>query len=998
MRPLKLTITNFRSFHHQTTIDFSKHLDEKDLFLITGDTGSGKSSILEAMTYALYGNTSKNIHLSSLVSQYAHDNEKMEVSFEFEDNNHHYRVVRSWKKKTAFELYRDGTLLTSKAKEGTDYLVHLLGLELNQFTQVIMLPQESMNRFLSASISDKEKVLRSLFQLDDLSQLRDCIKKHEQAANKEVIQQTTIVKEKLTYFDEQDHHNADDIMAYYQHNKEEVHQHIIEENEAKTSEIHTLQQSLEEQKEALANKEKAVERAKVINQARDDYNAALADQEALQEQAPVYDKTVAFNRQMDVFQTHHVFHHYETKKQLEEKLTEAHHRLLQKQEEYETLQAQKNEKADDYYAGQQKRNEQLHDLEKKQQRLQEEKEKMSAIQQLNEEMASLEKEVAQYEQQLEEAKAKATQYTEKSEALDELTHQKEQIEQDLKDLTENATQLAQYQTLEHQIDEQKALEDTISKQMEEVETARDDIRRDHQAKYDDYIQNMTMMIAHDLKEGDPCPVCGSCHHPNINQSQATKQTVTKEDLEKLEAKEQELNETLQQLADKQRKEQEKRQQLHIQQAQLHLVHQTDCIEEQLEQTKEKQAQLLQQKETCEAQMQELKTWLSHYQNDDDVTLLEEALAKCNNEWQQKKGQLQEKEKTALTYTSEEEWEEVEKAYKESFQQLTDEKEEAENDWNKLTDTITALKAKCQTLEEAWQRHQFEYDEAKESFEKLLYQLHISEALIDKWLPYQEEVTSARKFEEQYTATCREIEQRLKQSKEIFKDEERIDLAQLQDDKERLQQETQQIERTLWEAQKDMTQWQTNTMQLIQAIEESLSVMHNQQCWHRLYSLWGNQGQNVSIERFMMSHYFDQMVRSANQYLKNFSKQRYLLLQNNKKDLDLMIFDNETNATRSVETLSGGETFMCTLSLALGMSRVLSHNHGQININALFIDEGFGKLDEETIEEAVRLLNQLQRENNSLIGIITHIPALRESISKQLHVTKKEDGSHVQFKA
>ena len=165
---------------------------------------------------------------------------------------------------------------------------------------------------------------------------------------------------------------------------------------------------------------------------------------------------------------------------------------------------------------------------------------------------------------------------------------------------------------------------------------------------------------------------------------------------------------------------------------------------------------------------------------------------------------------------------------------------------------------------------------------------------------------------------------------------------------------------------------------------------------------GTDFNKVTLETFVLVSYFDDVLKEANKRLEKITSKQYYLVRKEdlskrgKKGLELDVYDTHTSKTRSVTTLSGGESFKVSLALALGLSDVVQHNTGGIQLDTMFIDEGFGTLDSKSLEDAIDILIQLQN-NGRLIGIISHVNELKERIPSKLEVTKTVNGSFAKFK-
>lgn len=997
MRPLSLTIQNFRSFHHPVTIRFEDFLDEKDLFLITGDTGSGKSSILDAMTYALYGSIPKGVKMAELVSQYAENNEKMQIIFEFENHGHRYKVIRSRQKdKGMLEIHRDNQLVTAKQKEGTEYLKELLGLDMNQFTQVIVLPQESMSHFLSASAGEKEKVLRSLFDLEQLKKMHDVVKQHYNKSTQDIKRYQGMVTVILEQLHHEDDVEVEHLVGQYEYQKEKVNQHIENKQQQFKQHLSQLVASLSEKESQYKKTKEEKEQAKIINQAIDAYKKAEQEQQQLQDKSQSYQQAVIFKERMDYFNQHQLFNLFDYYQQQKESYDDTQQRYQNIRADYLHIDAQRKATEQTYDDDKLQYETTIKQYEQQLQVISREKEHRLEFKAIQKEQQQLQDILHHKEVERQQCQEEQQQRLEKQNRLAEIEQTLVELKEKVLSRQSYVSQLDQYRELE----KKKQCEEHQLKQWQqrydEKQKQKDKMTETLTEAYHLFVKSAAMKLAMQLEEGHPCPVCGSCQHPHPAKQTNVETIMTEQDLEQLRQQEQLLNHELQQLQGERDDIQQRLQQYQFSQVKLDLVQNGPVTKEQVEIAEEDLQCCKEQYNHMQEEQQKVSSWLKqHTLDEDSIGHLDNEIKTINNQLQQVTGQLITKEKQLL-FDDDEQLKNEEQTIQKQLHEDEQHYQQLNEEWNMLNQKVTSLKAQMDTIYEDYMRCQTKMTKAKERWSNQLYLVQLTEEEFMSWRSKRDDYEEVSQFLNWYTLKKEQLEAELTKNKAIFQDKPYTDIHNIEVTLAKLEQDIEMLKKEKWQQQHDFAQWEERIQQLDQHMQCLIDYNHQKDYWHRLLKLWDNSSGNTSIERYVISHYFEQMVKNANIYLRHFSKQRYYLMKKSVNDLDLLVYDCETGQTRSVNTLSGGETFMCTLSLALGMSKVLSYNHGHISINALFIDEGFGKLDEEAIDEAIRLLNQLQQENNSLIGIITHIPAVQESVQKQLHVIKKEDGSHIKI--
>ena len=194
--------------------------------------------------------------------------------------------------------------------------------------------------------------------------------------------------------------------------------------------------------------------------------------------------------------------------------------------------------------------------------------------------------------------------------------------------------------------------------------------------------------------------------------------------------------------------------------------------------------------------------------------------------------------------------------------------------------------------------------------------------------------------------------------------------------------------------------------MLKKIEKSYQTIQNsEEDYYHYYDLYqtttGNNSKKLSFERYILAVYFEQILQNANVRFKQMTDSRYEMMRKEEKSsrqsgLDIVVQDYESGTIRDIKTLSGGETFKAALSLALGLSDMIQSEQGGIELNTLFIDEGFGSLDSESLSQALNVLLQLQ-DHSKMIGIISHVQELQEQIDHQIIIKKDPVGSHIEIK-
>lgn len=802
MRPLKLVMSAFGPYATQTVIDFSK-LGEQGLYLITGDTGAGKTVIFDAVSYALYGQTSGGVRDANMLrSQYADADTPTFVELEFSFRGKCYRVKRNpeyrrpakrgtgmTKEKAGAELYYpDGRVPVTRMSDVDKSIVELLGLNHKQFTQITMIVQGQFRKFLDTNTDERSKIFRDLFHTYFFQQLQDKLKQDAAAKRNEFLEQQRRSEQALN-----------GICCAYPAYTEHLQSLALRHYEGCVDEVLALVDTLI----ALDEKEQQ--------------QVAAAETAAAKEVSALQDSLGA--------------------------------------------------------------------LAKKQQLLQ-------AIQ-------NAEARIARMQQQIEQEAAASVQRQEVLQKLEAEVGEAQKGEVELAQLQAARQQLAarQRELLQLQDMQQRYQRQEVALLQKRQEYKRASEEYEHLNKlsdvcFDRFLGAQAGLLAHDkLKPGKPCPVCGSCEHPQP--VQLAQDAPTENDVEQARAK----AEAAQKVRDG-------------------LVGEGKALKEHLELDKGlligKGMELL----GC-----------------DDLKLIAEKvqaeLKDVNNkitDLRLKMGFLQEK---------------VEQ-------------------YHKLAKTLEQQKTADKQAEAAAQSMRQQLAGAEGQLQELNKQLaQQQELLVD---------VNEQELQQEHAKLLAQLRELDLQGKRLYSAIEK----------------NRQIKQEVsgYEARRAACEAEYSFI-------NSLSATLNG-------TLTGKK--RVNLETYVQMHYFDKILQRANIRLLRMSRGQYELCRdkmqdedsktgNSKTGLDLEVKDYYSGNLRSVKTLSGGESFMASLALALGLADEVQSCAGGIQLDTMFVDEGFGSLDDSSLQQAIATLQGLS-EGHRLVGIISHVHDLQEMIDKKILVKKK----------
>lgn len=913
MRPITLTMSAFGPYAAKTVIELDK-LGTNGLYLITGDTGAGKTTIFDAITYALYGEASGNTRdVNMFRSKYAEPSTPTEVELTFAYAQKIYTVKRNpeydrpkargdgytTEKANAELHYPDGRVVT-KLKEVNKAIVDIMGIDRSQFTQIAMIAQGDFLKLLLASTEDRKKIFQKIFRTQCYYQLQERLKQQTGELAKEYERIGGSIRQ---YINGIACHPDDVLMLEVDKAKKgelksteavQLVDKLIKQDDAAQQKVLDKIGKLDKQKEAIAAQLAMAENRKTTEEKQEKAKENL-DRETQRLKTLKTEKNKAAAHQPDV-----------------QKAVEAIAKLEAQLPEYAEMQKKQTERT-----GLQK------DLKEVAQKIQTEEE---AEQKLARSIAEFKAEQASLQN------AGAAQAAQRAE--------KERLAEQQKDLNALKKEYAAYQELEAKL--KKAQADYAQKSEDSGKK-----RAEYEHKNKLYLDAQAGILAETLTEGVPCPVCGSLEHPHP--AQKPENAPTKQELEICKAKAEEAEKATQAASSKastcigQVDASRETLQAH---GQKWLG--TDAVEEMERLCCEKQQQTAAALQKAEQQLKEIAKQLGRKAELDKlIPQKEDELEQCKNrrgsyETQQAGdgAKLQAAEKRLqelaekLSYPSEAE-------ANQALQQLREQKEA----WEKAIQETKDAHDECAKNLAALKGTLEGYQKTLQGMEKVDVQAVMAAQ------------AEADKRKAAWEAQKREIGDRLAVNRPIL---------------ENLQPQISQMEKT------------EKSLQCVQALSDTANGR-----------LSGKE--KIMLETYIQMTFFDRIIRRANVRLMVMSGGQYELkrrvnAENNRSQagLELDVIDHYNGSERSVKTLSGGESFKASLALALGLSDEIQSSAGGIRLDTMFVDEGFGSLDEESLEQAVNALVGLT-QGNRLVGIISHVSELKNRIDKQIVVTKEKSG-------
>ena len=917
MRPLKITMSAFGPYAGEVTLDMQK-LGKSGIYLITGDTGAGKTTVFDAISYALYGEASGNYRENTtLRSKYASADTPTFVELEFEYNNEIYKINRNpeyprpnkrgegfTKQSANAELVMpDGSVIT-KIKEVSAKVEEIIGINKNQFSQIAMIAQGDFRKLLNCETNERSKIFRKIFKTEPYHNIE--------------IKLSSLFNE---------------LKRNREKEKSGIEQYI---NQLKCNENDTLSLELERAKSGDVLIEDVIKLAgEIINKDTLEYTKTQKNIESINEEIEKINSNIKL---------------YENQEATKKAFAEASAQL-------EELKAKRNDCEKAYKSAEAQR-ERLDDLTRKINLINSKMPKYDELKSLensiNERAQSFEKSNNLLKLKQQEITLLEKEFDEKSKALEEvkgadllvqkLNVQKEEIKKKAEALKELKTEIDRCKT------EQKNLKNAQSFAKSALEEY-GALENEYNQIYIAFFNEQAGIIADELKDGEPCPVCGSTSHPNL--ARKSENAPSQADVESA----QNLVKKAQEKADKARD------------TASALKSRFDEIAANVKSAAKKLFG------TDDNVFDDYNSNINALKKEYDCTL---ALLKTANE----KLNLYQKLDKEIP-----EIQEKQKSLSDEISTLNTQKASDEAFISENTKRVTSIKS------------ELDFESADLAKDKLKEYTNLSNDIknaIEKSKNAFDDIKS--KYDTQ-KGTKASLENALKEFKEI-------DLASLNEKSLKLNEYKKDVDKT---AKSLYSRIESNKL-LVDNISEKRDILRgydDKYVWLKALSETANGDisgkEKITLETFVQMTYFDSIIRKANIRLLTMSDGQYELVRRSyaetlKKNegLALDVIDHFNGSSRSVSTLSGGESFMASLCLALGLSDEIQSSNGGIKLDTMFVDEGFGSLDGEALDRALSALTSLS-QGNRLVGIISHVDALCDRIDNKIVITKdRTTGSNAQI--
>lgn len=924
MKPLKLTMSAFGSYAGKNVIDFTGQ--QQGIFLITGDTGAGKTTIFDAITYALYNQTSGGERNGNMMrSQYAQPETETYVELEFLYRGQTYRVrrnpdykitktlkngkIREQKVPHSVELtLPDGTVFPEKKNATDAKIIEILGLTADQFSQIVMIAQGDFLKLLYTKSDERKMIFSKLFRTDIYWKIQENLRRKSMEMDERIQENDRAFeqeKSRIIPLPESEELPLDELVerlrerlkdALKEQNLRRANVEELNKKITKYEEINKLFVSLEKirqtGKELEARQAESKERRQQIENARKADKVLVAEQQNLRQQQEVEQSAQAIA-----------------------KMTET---LANDQEMFETLKTQQQE-------AEAKQKREAADIQKK--------------------MLALEQSFPSYEA-LQNARSEE--------------QQAKKVWEDLGKISEESfhKKKAGIAALKEQQKQQEQVVEQTKKNWEQTSLSASESAKHYEHMYEAFLKEQAGILAENLSAGCPCPVCGSTVHPDP--AKLSDHAVTELEVEQ---------------AKKTRAAAEEKRDL------AYAAFEAEKTE------KQKLAQAVEKEEA-------------------DFVLAQTIAKQQRKEAEQNYVSLQkiaEQIREKLVYPSlaeaKKQYAAMQKALEAAEQEIAKKRQKV----SELAEAMNTLKGQKLAEEENQKTAKKLAVKTEKEYAKLLEKSgFVSEETYHLAILPERSRSKLEREEKEYESQCLRQQSEQKLLEKQVSGKTYTDTTELN---EQLKAEKQALKET-----------EKTYMELHTAYENDRSVLQNCAVYLEKGKKLESEDQvikslsktangrlsgsaKIDFETYIQRQYFKQIIHEANKRLLTMSNHQFILKlkeeantgRKTNEGLDLSVYSLVTDSERDVKTLSGGESFLAALAMALGLSDIVERSAGAIHPDMMFIDEGFGSLDAQSRQQAIEVLGELAGDSR-MVGIISHVTELKEQIDRKLVVSRTDKGS------
>ena len=924
MKPLKLTMSAFGSYAGKNVIDFTGQ--QQGIFLITGDTGAGKTTIFDAITYALYNQTSGGERNGNMMrSQYAQPETETYVELEFLYRGQTYRVrrnpdykitktlkngkIREQKVPHSVELtLPDGTVFPEKKNATDAKIIEILGLTADQFSQIVMIAQGDFLKLLYTKSDERKMIFSKLFRTDIYWKIQENLRRKSMEMDERIQENDRAFeqeKSRIIPLPESEELPLDELVerlrervkdALKEQNLRRANVEELNKKITKYEEINKLFVSLEKirqtGKELEARQAESKERRQQIENARKADKVLVAEQQNLRQQQEVEQSAQAIA-----------------------KMTET---LANDQEMFESLKTQLQEA--------------------------EAKQKREAVD-IQKKMLALEQSFPSYEA-LQNARSEE--------------QQAKKVWEDLRKTSEESfhKKAAGIAALKEQQKRQEQIVEQTKKNWEQTSLSASESAKHYEHMYEAFLKEQAGILAENLSAGCPCPVCGSTVHPDP--AKLSDHAVTELEVEQ---------------AKKTRAAAEEKRDL------AHAAFETEKTE------KQKLAQAVEKEEA-------------------DFVLAQTIAKQQRKEAEQNYVSLQkiaEQIREKLVYPSlaeaKKQYAAMQKALEAAEQEIAKKRQKV----SELAEAMNTLKGQKLAEEENQKTAKKLAVKTEKEYAKLLEKSgFISEETYHLAILPERSRSKLEREEKEYESQCLRQQSEQKLLEKQVSGKTYTDTTELNEQLKAEKQALKEAEKTYMELHTAYENDRSVLQNCAVYLEKGKKLEREDQVIKSLSKTANGRlsgSAKIDFETYIQRQYFKQIIHEANKRLLTMSNHQFILKlkeeantgRKTNEGLDLSVYSLVTDSERDVKTLSGGESFLAALAMALGLSDIVERSAGAIHPDMMFIDEGFGSLDAQSRQQAIEVLAELAGDSR-MVGIISHVTELKEQIDRKLVVSRTDKGS------
>ena len=924
MKPLKLTMSAFGSYAGKNVIDFTGQ--QQGIFLITGDTGAGKTTIFDAITYALYNQTSGGERNGNMVrSQYARPETETYVELEFLYRGQTYRVrrnpdykitktlkngkIREQKVPHSVELtLPDGTVFPEKKNATDAKIIEILGLTADQFSQIVMIAQGDFLKLLYTKSDERKMIFSKLFRTDIYWKIQENLRRKSMEMDERIQENDRAFeqeKSRIMPLPESEEIPLDELVerlrerlkdALKEQNLRRANVEELNKKITKYEEINKLFRSLEKirqtGKELEARQAESKERRQQIENARKADKVLVAEQQNLRQQQEVEQSAQAIA-----------------------KMTET---LANDQEMFETLKTQQQE-------AEAKQKREAADTQKK--------------------MLALEQSFPSYEA-LQNARSEE--------------QQAKKVWEDLGKISEESfhKKKAGIAALKEQQKRQEQIVEQTKKNWEQTSLSASESAKHYEHMYEAFLKEQAGILAENLSAGCPCPVCGSTVHPDP--AKLSDHAVTELEVEQ---------------AKKTRAAAEEKRDL------AYAAFEAEKTE------KQKLAQAVEKEEA-------------------DFVLAQTIAKQQRKEAEQNYVSLQkiaEQIREKLVYPSLAEAKKQYAAMQKALEAAEQEMERKRQKVSELAEAMNTLKGQKLAEEENQKTAKKLAVKTEKEYAKLLEKSgFVSEETYHLAILPERSRSKLEREEKEYESQCLRQQSEQKLLEKQVSGKTYTDTTELNEQLKAEKQALKEAEKTYMELHTAYENDRSVLQNCAVYLEKGKKLESEDQVIKSLSKTANGRlsgSAKIDFETYIQRQYFKQIIHEANKRLLTMSNHQFILKlkeeantgRKTNEGLDLSVYSLVTDSERDVKTLSGGESFLAALAMALGLSDIVEWSAGAIHPDMMFIDEGFGSLDAQSRQQAIEVLAELAGDSR-MVGIISHVTELKEQIDRKLVVSRTDKGS------